>query len=1184
MFNLAATIRPYFGALVLTTLLLVAAGVYCATRLPSGVYPEVTFPRIGVVAKAPDLNLQAMEVNVTRELEDAVSSVTGVSEVRSKTIRGGSELSITCTPGTDMHRAEQLVWNHIGSVRSKMPANVSFTVEQMTPSVFPIMSVVLTGGDNPAQLRDYAFYHLAPRVKNVNDVYRAEVAGGDLREIEVIVRPDDLLAHGLSAADVADQIGQTSMLQPVGHVESAPLAYQVLVDNLANNVGQIENLVVSTRKDHPVRVKDVADVQVLHADRTQSIGYAQKDAVVVTVFRRVGGNTVNISHEVHALLDADGLTLPLDDAHKKSPRNIVATVAYDQSRFVESAVGNVRDAIVVGGVFSVLILMLFLRSWRATLISALAIPTTLAITFLCLYWIGETLNLMSLGGLAVAVGLIIDDTVVVVENIARHLTPGGAHPPPPPSPARGEGARTLSPLAGDGRGNSSPSPLVGEGRGGGSVDPVGAASKEITAAVIGSTLTTVLVFVPLAFIVGVYGQFFASLSWSLCIAVLVSMVISLTVVPVFAARFLAGKPMPEPGRIYRFFAHLYDLLLGFVLRFPWLTLTASLAAVLLGVLLYTGIPNPVASRAPGQPAPKPLVKGLETGLMPSMDEGAFVLDYWAPSGSPLEDTVAKARALEGILSHNPDVQAYVRRTGTENGLYATQMNRGDIEVVLRPADEDPISLLTKPLRPPLEKLEAELKKQGKELDNKEKQAIRAKYRRRPVTKVMEEIADAIGDQFAEHQLKTEMVQVMQDEMADLSGASRPIEVRLFGPDQRTLRQLAQDVADKLEAKGKGRGLQEVNSNVMQGNPDLLVRVDEERADRLGFKPETVKRQLATMYQGQIAAQAAESSLRITDVRVRYPDELRFGPGRFDPGLLMRNWLLLPDAKTPPAGVPQGPARGVPLAALAHVVAERTPDEQWRENLQPAAFITADLNEEEAGLGSVATDVRQWMGETRLPTGYRWELGGQALQQEGAFASLLAVMLTAVFLVYVTLAFQFRSAVLPLLIFLTQPLSIVSGLFALWITHTPLNVSSYMGAILLVGLDMKNGILLVEYIQKLRAEGMALKPALMEAGRTRFRPILMTSLAAILGLFPLALGIGPGAQMQQPLAIMVIGGLTANMLFTRAVIPAGYEVLDKFVGRTPAPPEAAVAISPNGPLPTAAPSIQPVPAPPLGVTS
>jgi multidrug efflux pump subunit AcrB len=1047
----------------------------------------------------------------------------------------------------------------------------------MTPSVFPIISLVLTGGDNAAQLRDYAFYHLAPRIKAIPDVYLAEVAGGDVREIEVIVRPEALLAHGLSAADLADQIAQTSLLQPAGRIQSDPLAYQILIDNQSHTVKQIEDLVISTRKDQPLRVRDVADVQVLHADRVQSIGYDQKDAVVLTVFRRVGGNTINVSNDVRALLDKDGLTLAPDDPNKRPPHNIQVTPVYDQSKFVETSVGNVRDAIILGGLFSILILMVFLRSWRATLISALAIPTTLAITFLFLYWSGETLNLMSLGGLAVAVGLIIDDTVVVVENIARHLTPAGNSPPTPTLPHKGGGSQ-------NGETPLTPSSLAGEGGGGGAVDPVDAASKEITGAVIGSTLTTVVVFVPLAFIVGVYGQFFASLSWSLCIAVLVSMVVSLTIVPVFAAKFLAGSPMPGPGPIYRFLAHLYDLLLLFVLRFPWLTIGSSLAAALLGVLLYCGIPNPFAARAAGQPPPAPLVPGLETGLMPVMDEGAFTFDYWAPSGMPLAETVRRAQVIEGILSKNPDVQAYVRRTGSENGLYATMSNRGDISVVLRPAEDDPVSLLTKPVRPPLETLEKELEKQGKKLDAKERENIRRKYRRRSALDIMDEVMDAAHDQFAENQLKVETVQVMQDELDDLSGANKPIEVKLFGPDQTQLRQLARDVAAVLEKNGAGHGLQEVNSNANGSNPDLLLRVDGERADRIGFKPDAVARQMRAMFEGQIAAQVPESSIRLTDVRVRYPDDIRFGPGRFDPGLLDRFWLMLPDTKASPPGAPQGPARAVPLRALASVTPTRTADQQWRDNLQPAAFVTADLNTKEAGLGAVAADVKRWMAEVPMPAGYRWELGGHILQQSAAFESLLMVMLTAVFLVYVMLAFQFRSAALPLVIFLTQPLSIVSGLFALWITHTPLNVSSYMGAILLVGLDMKNGILLVEYIQKLRAEGMDLQPALLLAGQTRFRPILMTSLAAILGLAPLALGIGPGAQMQQPLAIMVIGGLTANMLFTRAVIPAGYEVLERLLGRqAEGVAFAPAAASANGtPAPPPAHPVEPTPAQPQGV--
>jgi multidrug efflux pump subunit AcrB len=719
---------------------------------------------------------------------------------------------------------------------------------------------------------------------------------------------------------------------------------------------------------------------------------------------------------------------------------------------------------------------------------------------------------------------------------------------------------------------------------------VEAASGEITGAVVGSTLTTVLVFVPLAFIVGVYGQFFAALSWSLSIAVLVSMVISLTLVPVFAAKFLAGRPMPAPGPIYRFFAYLYDLALSLALRLWWITLPLSLVAIAFGALLYFGIPDWEVDRSgglprlawkpqkEGKPPPPQWFRSLETGLMPAMDEGAFVVDYFAPSGTPLADTEKMARVIEDILSENPDVQAYVRRTGAELGIFATQTNRGDIQVVLRSSEEDPLRpwTLLKPMRPKFSDLEKEYKAQGKEMkDPGVKAEIRAKYRRRPIKEwseivevesktepgkmerverkypgVMDEIEDEIKDKFAEHQLKFELVQIMADELNDLSGANKPVEVKLFGPDHTVLRNLAKRLGEQFEKKGKGRGIKEVNSNVMEGNPDLMIEVDGLWATR-GVTAMEVERQLTAIYLGQVATQVQESAARITDVRVRYPDWARFGTGRFDPERVLEQRILVPESAVPPqptsvttAPPLAGLSRTLPLSAVANVRRTRTPEVQWRENQQPAIFVTAENNEDEAGLGSVARDIREWMSAFSMPSGYRWEMGGNYMKQQEAFSSLFVVIVVAVVLVYIMLAIQFRSVALPLLIFLTQPLSLVSGMFALWLTHTPLNVSSYMGMILLIGLDMKNGILLVEYIQQLRKGGMELRPALLLAGRTRFRPILMTSLAAILGLLPLALGIGPGAQMQRPLAIMVIGGLTANMLFTRMIIPVGYLVVER----------------------------------------
>ncbi len=391
-----------------------------------------------------------------------------------------------------------------------------------------------------------------------------------------------------------------------------------------------------------------------------------------------------------------------------------------------------------------------------------------------------------------------------------------------------------------------------------------------------------LVFVPLAFIVGVYGQFFASLSWALSIAVLVSMVISLTLIPVFAAKFLAGRPMPEPGPIYRRWPGCYELVLASPCAFPWLTLTASVAAVGVGVLLYTGIPNWRAAEA-GKPPRPPLVKGLKTGLMPAMDEGAFVVDYWAPSGTPLTETEEKAKVIEEILSENPDVEAYVRRTGAELGLFATATNRGDIQVVLRPAEDDPVSLLRKPVRPKFEEIEKEVKAQGKDMHTG-RDYIRNKYRRRSMDEVREEIEDEIKEHFSEHQLKVETVPIIKDELNDLSGANKPVEVKLFGPDYHELHELAEEVGKVLKKlKEKNKSIQDIDDarfrrQSRSGGEDRR----RESVALWRLTPDAIERQLNAIFFGQVATQVRESALRITDVRVRYPDSYRFGKDRFDP--------------------------------------------------------------------------------------------------------------------------------------------------------------------------------------------------------------------------------------------------------------------------------------------------------------
>jgi CzcA family heavy metal efflux pump len=1014
--NLVGLAKPYFGLIVVTTALLAAFGVISMLRMPSGIYPEVAFPRIVVIAQSAGLAVKDVEVGITRPIEEGVSIVLGVIRVRSKSVRGASQLDIDFAPGTDMIQALNDIRARMAEVGAQLPAGTTSITERQTPSVFPIISFVVTGGRDPASLHDYAYFDLRPRISRIEDVSYVTVQGGDIREILVEVDPKTLVAAGLSIADVADRLGKEHRLKAVGRIDRDVLQYQVLADTLATDPLDIENRVIAHKNSQSIRLRDLGRVVISHEDRTMAIRANGKNAVALTVFRRLGGNALAVSRDLNAVLA---------DAAKSAPPGVSIEPVYDQGLLVQTAIANVRDAIVIGGVLSVLILLLFLKSIRATLIAALSIPLSLTISFVFLYLTGDTLNLMSLGGLAIAIGLIIDDTVVVIENIARHLAQG-----------------QTGDLA------------------------IDRASKEISGAVIGSTLTTILVFLPLAFVRGVVGQFFQSLSLALTVALLVSMVVSLTIIPVLAARFLSRRPMPTTGPIYNLLADRYEGLLKAGLRFPLFTLLASLLAMVPLVWLVTH---------------------LETGFMPEMDEGAFVLDYNMPVGTSLNQTDKVLRRVEAVLLHTPDISGYIRRTGAELGFFATESYTGDILVSLKPSGE-----------------------------------------RRPMEEIFEALREELKAQVPE--LETEFVPLVLDQIGDLQGVDQPIEVKIFGPDPARLRELAAEVGKVVETV---EGIVDVNTHVLLGNPDIVVRPDSIQTARVGLSELDVESQLNAALYGQVASTVPEQD-RMTKIRVRYPDRVRYD---------RENLGQLPISLAMAAPGPVQTAAGigfVPLSQLATIRVVRSPNELWRENQQPVLTVTGDL--EKRDLGSANRELQKKLSAIERPTGYRFELAGNYRAAQESFASLATVLVVAVALVFLLLGFQFRSLTLAMLILLAQPVSLASAAFALWITNTPLNVSSCMGAILLIGLDVKNGIILIEYIGQLTGEGMPLHEALLKAGRTRFRPILMTSLCTILGLVPLAMGLGPGAQMQQPLAIAVIGGLITNMLLTRLLIPVGYLVM------------------------------------------
>jgi multidrug efflux pump subunit AcrB len=1052
--NVARFVDRHHKATYLIVALLCVAGLYGAFQLPSAIYPEVEFPRIIVVAEGVQLEPRNMVTAVARPLEDAVSALQNVEVVRvtSRAVRGSAELSIQFAPNTDMELALQLVQAKVAEVQPELPTGITVDVQRLTPSVFPIISYNVTGAP-PAVLRELATYTIRPRLARLPGVSQARVEGGDVREIEVIVTPDRLAANHLTTSQIEDAIAQTSAVTSVGRVSRDYQQYNVLATGEALSLDDVRHIVVSTPSSAkakpedngadraPIHVGDVAEVKYGAEDRTSMFTGDGVPAAIVSVTRQIGGNTVDIADEVDQAIA---------EVKPELPRGVKVERVYNQAAFVRASIANVRDAILIGGFLAVVILLGFLGHVRITIIAATTIPLTVVITFFFMRLFGQTFNLMSLGGIAVAIGLVIDDAVVIVENIERHLR-----------------RRTVESRR----------------------DAIYGSVGELMAAVIGSTITTVVVFLPLVLLEGVTGQFFSALSVALTVAVLVSLVLALTLIPLLADRFLPGdvraglvpakgdevstsdpdrddtriEPEDEAGamididrglgaRIQRAIRALergYTQTLDFVFAHRRAALLATLILVLLGSFIYTRV---------------------ETGFLPEMDEGGFVLDYRLPAGTSLAETNKVISQIEQILKETPEVAAFSRRTGSQLGFFATDPNEGDILVQLKDK------------------------------------------RSRDSDEIVNDLRSEIEKRFP--QAHAEFVKLLEDVINDLAGEPRPVEIKLFGNDLQLLQKTATELGKKVK---EIPGIVEMFNGVSEGSPELVARIDPVRAGRAGLTVQAISTQLNEALLGKRVTQIREGD-RLVGVRVRLPDETRFDFSKISSVPI-----------TTPAGLTQ------PLSAFADIKREAGQSQLVRQDQRQMVAVTGGLSGR--GLGSVTKDIRALLNKTNLPPGVTYQLGGQYESQQTAFRGLLTVFGLALALVFIVLVVQFRSYLKPLIILFAAPVSLVGALLALWVTRTPLNISSFMGLIMLLGLVVKNGIILLDYTDRLRAErDMPLRAALREAGRVRLRPILMTTLCTIFGLAPLAIGLGAGAELQRPLAIAVIGGLTLSTFITLLVVP------------------------------------------------
>ncbi len=995
------------AAVQLTVVLLALGGVWALFTLPAGIYPEVTFPRIVVLARGGTFEADEMTVAVTRPLEQVMTGIIGLRRIRARTVRGSTELSLDFRPGADMQFALSQVQGRLASEAGALPPELDLRAERLTPSVFPMLQYELTG-TNPLALRDLAEFTIRPRLAGIQDAGEIEVQGGRVREISVQLDPTRLIAAHVGVDEVALAIENADRAEAAGRLERDYRQYAIMVTGLTSTPDAVRGVVVHMVGDRPVRVGDLGSVGYGAEDLFQIVAGNGQPAALVNIARQPDGNMLRLQQSVHAVMDSIRPELPV---------GVRLQPVYDQAALVRESMKSVRDAILLGGALAVIVLLLFLGEWRTTLAAALSLPLTVAITLLGLAVAGDSLNLMSLGGLAVAIGIIIDDAVVVVENIQRRLA---LHPDLPP------------------------------------IDVIRDGTDEIFGPVAGSTLTTVVVFAPLGLLTGVVGEFFRSFALALAIAVLLSLVLAITLIPIVAGRLLSRvrdasgasrKPLPSIP-LARTEAR-YGRTIGWVLAHRAVAIGAAMALLVISL---------------------GLTRVMGTGFLPEMDEGGFILDYRAPAGGALNETDRQMKIIEGILRADPDIQAFTRRTGSELGFAATAPNTGDFTVLLKPRG----------------------------------------VRRASVYKVMDRVRAAA--ETSAPAVEVEFVQLMQDVIGDLAGSPEPLELKLFSRDHVASQRAAVAVAHAIETTP---GLVDLFDGVQGPNPEVRIELDPLRVSRLGLTGADVDAQARSALFGAEAGTAREPD-RLVPIRVRLPDSVRYQPD------VVRHLPIV------------GPNGWLPLGALGTVSDTVGSSELLRENLRPYVAVTGRTSGR--SLGSVIADVRRALRGVTLPAGVSLEIGGQYASQQAAFRELLGVLALALGAVLLVLVIQFESFRGPLAIVLAVPLGLTGAVLVLAATGVPFNVSSFMGVILLVGLIVKNGILLLDAARHAARDGAPPGEALIIAGRVRLRPILMTTVCTLAGLVPLALGLGAGAELQRPLALAVIGGLLVSTLVTLLVVP------------------------------------------------
>lgn len=994
-------------------LAILALGIVSMRSLTVDLFPKIELPIAVVATSYEDVSPQEIENLVSRPIESAISSVEGIETVQSQSQSGSSLVMMMFSNGVDMDQALIDVREKIDQVKSLLPKGAGDpSVLQFSPDQLPVMWVGLTGKD-PAALTAIADDQIVPYIERQGGVASVTVEGGKQREIQLILNQAKMQQYGVTAQTLVQTLNSTNQSASAGTVDKGKQDLQIRITGELESVEDINHTIVQTKSGATIQIDDVAKVKDTFK-KSNSLTLVNGDpSIVLSVMKKSDGNTVEVATNVKEAME---------ELNKEIPSDVNVDVIIDTSEFIEMSISSVVKNIIIGGIISFFVLLIFLKSLRATIVIGLSIPIAVIATFTLMYFTGETLNVLTLGGLALGIGMMVDSSIVILENIYAYRQKGYSV-----FESATKGASELAP------------------------------------AVIASTTTTLVVFLPIVFVDGIASDLFTPLALAVSFSLIASLIVAVTLVPMLSSKLLS-KAMEDKGRRYwfeRFMEHVYSgyrSVLKWVLSHRKTTVAGTVIAIVASLALF------------------PLI-GAE--FVPSSDQGQIEIKVETEPGSSLEHTESVVMETNEKLTNYQDVieTNYVTVGGGGFGQASTSASTGTYTIQLIPSTD----------------------------------------REKSTTDIVQEIDEDVQSIAG--------AEITVSAVGGGLGGGDPVQIQLNGPEHEVLADLSKQVVSVISDV---EGVYNPTSSASDGVPQMNLTVNEDKAATYGLTEQQIISQVQLRFTGQIATQFRENGNEM-NVVLMYPEDERSAIGD------------LKDMKI------QSPKGGIiPLESVAKFEEVQGPVTLLRENQQAQMNVTSEVVDRD--LASVVDDIEAKLSGLSLPEGYSYKIGGQAQDMTESFRDLSIALIFSIFLVYAVMAVQFENFLFPLIIMFSMPATVVGVMVGLFITGIPLSIPAFIGVIMLAGIVVNNSIVLVDYINILRRKGVDRYEAILEAGPSRLRPILMTTLTTILAMIPLALALGEGAETQQPLAVTIIFGLGISSIFTLLLIPVVYTLLDDLTAK------------------------------------